>query len=831
MPLDRRIFLQRLAASLSVFSVSPVFKSAAEEPNILAPLHQFDFKNTNDRVWLNKSLWSIPMEDWRVQNGRVEFDGKVKNSRVNFLTLKLKEGNGFLQLKANAGLIKKENNESTIGFEIGLRDSTDPDNLPAACYFGKGIEAGVSIDGHIYIGEEIMLIEQSFDFKNFEMELKAETQENITEVLFSIKDRNGLSAEISSKVYRDVNGWIALKHTKSGSSFWWNNISVTGSKVLQKKVASYGPILWSMYTLHNKTLKLTAQLPPIGSKDNQEVSLLLKKGSQWHEVQVQKVHRESFTTTFRIDDWQSSHAVDYKLVYELDKETHSYEGLIRNEPSSEKLKLGALTCQNGSGFPYRPLVENLEKTNPDILYFSGDQIYEENGGYPIKREPEEKAILSYLGKWYMFGWAFGNVMRDRPTICTPDDHDVFQGNLWGEGGNLVTMEEWEAKRDARGGYVQTAKMVNVVNRTQCQHLPDPYLNELLPSGISTWFTHLCYGGVSFAIVSDRMFKSGPEMIRKGDGRIDHVTDRLDGSELESELLEMMGNPQMEFLKNWVEDWKDASMKVLLSQTLFANVATHHGPKKEFLFGDLDSGGWPKKQRDEVLRLMQKAAVFHINGDQHLPFIVQYSIDEKRDGGYTYCTPAIATGYPRWSKPDELNIPFTDRPDHGLKNTGLYQDIFGNKNFVYAVGNPEEDIYKEKNRYLLAQKKASGFGIILFDLSQRTIKMEAIRFLADLSKSTPSNTFPGWPHTINQLDNDGRTAIGYLPIIKTNLPNQLLRIYKQKNNELVTAIRLTGREFRPPVFENLTYKVVLGQDDSVVKENVEITNDPEEELKV
>ncbi len=40
-------------------------------------------------------------------------------------------------------------------------------------------------------------------------------------------------------------------------------------------------------------------------------------------------------------------------------------------------------------------------------------------------------FLNYLGKWYMFGWAFGDLMRDIPAICTPDDHDVFQGNLWG----------------------------------------------------------------------------------------------------------------------------------------------------------------------------------------------------------------------------------------------------------------------------------------------------------------------------------------------------------------------------------------------------------------
>ncbi len=94
-------------------------------------------------------------------------------------------------------------------------------------------------------------------------------------------------------------------------------------------------------------------------------------------------------------------------------------------------------------------------------------MYEGNGGYPIKRQPENAAILSYLGKWYMFGWAFGDVMRDRLTICTPDDHDVFQGNLWGEGGEGISFKEWEQVRDAHGGYVQTPKMVNVVAKTNC----------------------------------------------------------------------------------------------------------------------------------------------------------------------------------------------------------------------------------------------------------------------------------------------------------------------------------------------------------------------------
>src|SRR3546814_9177931 len=65
-------------------------------------------------------------------------------------------------------------------------------------------------------------------------------------------------------------------------------------------------------------------------------------------------------------------------------------------------------------------------------------------------------------------------------------------------------------------------MVNVVATTQCGHLPDPYNMQVLASGIKTWHTDLLYGGVSFAIISDRLFKSGPDKVRKVSGRKDHI---------------------------------------------------------------------------------------------------------------------------------------------------------------------------------------------------------------------------------------------------------------------------------------------------------------------
>ncbi len=109
--------------------------------------------------------------------------------------------------------------------------------------------------------------------------------------------------------------------------------------------------------------------------------------------------------------------------------------------------------------------------------------------------------------------------------------------------------------------------------------------------------------------------------------------------------------------------------------------------KEYLYGDLDSGGWPKSGRDKAIRLMRKGAVFHINGDQHVPSLVQYGLKNYRDADWSFCTPAIAVMYLRWFLPDELGYPVVDRPEHNYPNTGKYTDAFGNKNYVYAIGNP------------------------------------------------------------------------------------------------------------------------------------------------
>jgi len=779
------------------------------------------FNNTHDRVWVGKDFWSIPIEDWKVEDGKLHCIGKVPESRVNLLTHVISEEMGDFEVSSKIMLSEEGEVPGSAGFFIGVSDEEDPD-VRAACYFGNGVKAGVSLNGYAFLKNEKTELPEDFDFSDFNLKVTG----NNSKLKLAVLNKEGEVVQELTSDHEPIHGLVAVVNNfmldenepQGKSNFVFDDIVLKGSKVIEKQENSFGPVLWTMHTMSKGTVKLMALLPPVGEEDNQDVSLQLKNGENWETVSTETIESDSRTALFRLEDWDDAKDVDYRVEYvEVGKDgsetSNYYEGTIRENPVDKPLKLGGLTCQFHFGFPYTPLVENLTELNPDMLYFSGDQIYEGNGGYPIKREPADVSILSYLGKYYMFGWAFGDLMRDRPTVCTPDDHDVFHGNLWGEAG--VDKPGGAGSSDTRG-FMQSVEMVNVVNRTQCGQLPDPYDPTPIKRGMSVWYTDINYGRISFAVVSDRIFKTGPEAVSDWEGRHDHMKEpREDLSFLDKEGVKMLGDRQMEFLNHWIEDWKETDMKVLLSQTVFANVATHHGSLENYLYGDLDSGGWPKTGRDKVIRLMRKGAALHINGDQHVPSLVQYGLEDYRDAGWSYCTPAIAVMYLRWFLPDELGRPVLDRPEHGYPNTGKYTDAFGNKNYVYAIGNPGKNTIDRDSRYNHAQIRSSGFGMITFDKDERTIKMDAWRFQADVENPNPvRDQFPGWPHTISQFDNFGKGTVNLLPMVEVNKPNQLIEVRKTSNNALIRIFRMKGNSFQVGLHHPGTFDIKVGEGENV-----------------
>jgi len=785
------------------------------------PRNEFEqrFDDMNDRVWVGEDFWSIPIEDWMLRDGRVQCVGKRSLMKVVVLSALIDSGEEF-ELSATMGFSDPGGKPGSGGFALGLQDDTD-DDIRSLAYCGSGLNAGVDTDLKIFLGEEMKALPEGFDLSAFTLVVRRAKGGNGSQILCYAEDLHGLRSEtLSVNDTNDLKGAVSVlanhataRKYEGKHGFWFDDLKLSGKACSLVPANRYGPILWTMYTLHNQTLKISVQMAPMGINDGDRVSLAFNSNGQWssHDaLAFAPIDSDSRVAVFKIENWSPGKEVPFRVVYETSKSgysSHFYqkEGLIRAEPMDKPLVVGALTCQYHFGFPYRPLAENLGKLNPDLLYFSGDQIYEGNVGYGIIREPADSSILHYLGKWSMFGWAFGDLMAERPPVCTPDDHDVFQGNLWGAEGEDIRRDV----SGTTGGYVQPARMVKAVHHTQTAHLPDPWDREPTGQGIPVYFTEMTYGRVSFAIVTDRGFKSGPAGFAFWDGRKDWLVDPVDDyAVLDPEGYQLLGDRQMAFLEHWAEDWTGSDMKCLLSQTLFANVATHHGAERTVLAGDLDSGGWPRTPRNKVLELLRSCFAFHICGDQHLPSIVQYGIDHWHDGSWAFCNPAITVMYERRFQPEIVGWPIQNRPDHGLPFTGEFTDGFGNPTYVYAVGNPD-DLTSDPNRYKQADIRSSGFGVVRFNRDARSIGIEAYRFITDLNAvDAVSKQFPGWPLTIQQTDNNGLARKYELEEIVGDCGDELLELFEEESGKRIYSIRLNHKPFRPWVEKPGVYRIRL-----------------------
>ena len=730
-----------------------------------------DWSNTFDRVWLGADFWANPMEDWRIVDGAAECQSSAGDRNIHLITHQVTDPSKPFYMSVRIRQAQPAKKVGGAGFRIGVKSEIN--EYRSNCFAKKGIDAGI-VGSTLRLGRRSKRLTVDPGSDEIVLKLSGKPVSDQHQLTLTAESNGKTIGSISSEFSSDavlgnvalVNNFDSSIRKGNGSRFRFLNWSVGGGAFSVTESNRFGPILWSMYTLSDSrgddgfVLKISALTGPLGKQDNQSVELEVQKGGKWKSIGAADLDTDAWVATIRIPNWEEDKETPYRMAYKDKRkdgsETTAYwAGIIKANPNGRPLRVGSLTCQKDYGFPYEPVVANLIKLDPDMLYFSGDQIYENHGGYGVIRDPAGPAILNYLRKYYQFGWAFRDALKDRPTVVLPDDHDVFQGNIWGEGG--AKMKDLGKGASSKGGYREPARMVNAVHKTCVAHHPDVYDPVPAKQDISVYFGDMVYGGVSFAIIADRQWKSGPEHVDTGSGRADHVKDRdFDCAQLDKPGLVLLGERQKKFLKNWSDDWRGHTMKVLLSQTVFAGVATHHGKYDGYLKADLDSGGWPQTPRNHAIKIIRKSMALHICGDQHLVSVCQYGVDAQRDSNWAFCTPAIAAGYPRWWRPDDVGMPHENRPDHGHPNTGEFIDGFGNKVYVYAVGNPE--VGTKKNRYELAHQKGSGFGLVTIDTVQRTYTLDAFRFMVDASDGHSTNQFAGWPLTIRQTENRGENII-------------------------------------------------------------------------
>ncbi len=557
-------------------------------------------------------------------------------------------------------------------------------------------------------------------------------------------------------------------------------------------------ICMTLYTVRNHILKMTAQCYPLKDDESRIAILKIKDGGRWKKVAETRITEDEYgnkaqdktwTAHFRVENWDMTRDWPYQVTA-LDGAA-VYEGLIRHDPiGKDEIVVAAFTGNSiytghGGDISRTDIVEQIRNLDPDLLFFSGDQVYDHT---------------HHLGYWLRFGRDFGDVIRNTPTITIPDDHDVGQANLWGASGR---KSKTPAGHD--GGYYMPASYVKAVERAQTWHLPDPYDPTLIQQGIGVYYTALTLGRISFAIIEDRKFKTGPEgLVPKQGPRPDHIRNpNYNPQSVDVKGAILLGDRQLSFLHAWGQDWQDADMKAVLSQTIFCGGAHVHGKIGGRLHADMDSNGWPQTGRNKALAEMRRCFAVHIAGDQHLGTIFHHGIDDWEDACYSFCVPSIANLYLRWWDPGQ---PGENRQPGMPEYTGRHLDGFGNRVTCWAAANPS----KEPNGGNKLTTRAAGFGVVRFNKKTREITFECWPRNVDI-RDAKARQYPGWPKTIKQADNYNRRAVAYLPTLNIKgRTNPVVQVIDESNNEIVYTTRINGTSYRPKVFREGSYIIKVGE---------------------
>ncbi|MFM7131470.1 MAG: twin-arginine translocation pathway signal, partial [bacterium] len=349
--------------------------------------------------------------------GAAECSAKAGDRNIHAITHQIGKPEKPFQLSITAARAESGQVDSGFGFRVGIR--SDIDEYRSNCFAKGGIRAGVVGHGMI-VGEAeapldgfdpalpatILLTSQPTDQDKARLQIDVSQKGRILGSLSTVVATEQLAGNFSI-----VNGFEPTPRGR-GSRYRFTNWQAGGEAISHQPQQAFGPILWTMYTLSDSrsaegfVLKLSVLTGPMGADDSKTIDLEIKNASlQWEKRASADLDTDAWVVTFRLPNWDAGQKHEYRVVYRQklrdgSQQASTWQGTVRANPAGRALRLAAMTCQNDYAFPYAPVAANLLRLDPDMLYFSGDQIYENHGGYGIIREPAEPAILNYLRKFY-----------------------------------------------------------------------------------------------------------------------------------------------------------------------------------------------------------------------------------------------------------------------------------------------------------------------------------------------------------------------------------------------------------------------------------------------
>ena len=286
---SRRIALKAMAIGGSALGLPKLTEANEVEP--LAPnATTVSWTNTHDRVWLDGRCWANPMEDWSVVDGAAECGTTLGNRNVHLVTHQLTNTSGQFQMSVVISQVEVNKKDFGVGFKIGIHSELN--EYRSNSFALNGIAAGL-VDGKLVIDKTKKSLDGFGKPESITLTLQGKPAGNKYELTLSAADSAGNQlGAVTALVGKDkVLGNVAIfnnftpgkrkkrsrgDNARGGSRYRFNDWSVSGDAFTVSEENTFGPILWSMYSLSDSrsdegfVMKLTALTGPLGDKNNQD---------------------------------------------------------------------------------------------------------------------------------------------------------------------------------------------------------------------------------------------------------------------------------------------------------------------------------------------------------------------------------------------------------------------------------------------------------------------------------------------------------------------------------------------------------------------------------
>jgi hypothetical protein len=692
------------------------------------------------RTWLGPPLWANRLQDWRLHGGRLECvaaSGPMRTRTVAVLTRELVAGDLPGRIGVRTGLLAAGEGFSgfLVGAGAGRLDHRAAALVQGASGQGGGVLCTYEADGSVGFRDHTDEARQ-FAYAPIPGTVRSgparprAVDEDVELVLelaprgrgrfrlrLEARDRAGAplaAARLDGVDGAALVGGIALvsssREAVGGARHWFAGLGAAGAKLARRPERAEGPILGTLYSLNRTVLKLTAQLFPIGDTDPRELRLQLGPrggGDGWEDAATAPVG-PGLAAVFRLTGWDGAAARRYRVRWAAGTDQEqAFEGAVHHrQPVLPPRRAG-----RGAGPAATPPAGRRRR--------------------PVLRAPAHHPRAGPRAR-------AGHAVPLVPVAVGVPRPD--QGGPHGGAGRRprrLPPQPVGQRRRARARRRLPPGRLHAPGRLRqpgpagpARPQPRPHDPAPVAQGIGVSFGAFRYGGVGFALVEDRKFKTGDKDNRDPAGR------RYD--------LTILGDRQERFLAEWAAA-DPGGPKIVFSQTLWGCLQTDERGRAQF---DSDADAAVAARRT-ALELVGRAGALLCSGDQHLASLVRHGLDGFDDGPVQFVAPAAGSAWQRWFEPAG-GLP---NPG-GTANTGDFTDAYGNRMRVLAVANPRltKAAFRAAKRGRNAElgdrrRKREGYGLVRVDKAAR-------QFVIECWPWDGGPQFEGWPYRLPFPEGNG-----------------------------------------------------------------------------